>query len=137
MPARDPSNEWRVKWFDLAVESAVKMIVHETEVDVISAPCFIATKMEAFCDRGGGDYVGSHDVEDMIAVIDGIAGILDDVSSSPEDLRRFIAESIDALLQNSAFVEALPGHLPPDEGSQQRLPLVRQRLEDLANLEQG
>jgi hypothetical protein len=31
----------------------------------------LATKMEALKGRGGGDYVASHDMEDIITVLDG------------------------------------------------------------------
>ncbi len=39
-------------------------------VRMIRAPVFIATKLEAFHGRGGGDYLASHDLEDLVAVID-------------------------------------------------------------------
>ncbi|MCK4690308.1 MAG: hypothetical protein KAT20_00755 [Desulfuromonadales bacterium] len=32
---------------------------------------FIATKLEAFFGRGNGNYWGSHDLEDIMTVIDG------------------------------------------------------------------
>jgi hypothetical protein len=37
----------------------------------VSAPYFLATKLEAFDGRGSGDYLTSHDIEDLVAVIDG------------------------------------------------------------------
>ena len=58
---------------------------------------------------------------------------------SPADLRKLsreelpkVADEIRALLGNSSFLEALPGHLPGDDASQARLPLIRERLRQLA-----
>ena len=38
---------------------------------MVTAPYFMATKIEAFYGRGGDDFLGSHDMEDIITVIDG------------------------------------------------------------------
>ena len=40
-------------------------------IRVVTAPYFVATKLEAFRGRGRGDYISSHDLEDLLAVIDG------------------------------------------------------------------
>jgi len=44
---------------------------------LITAPVFIATKLEAFHDRGGGDFLVSHDLEDVVTVIDGRPALID------------------------------------------------------------
>jgi hypothetical protein len=36
----------------------------------------VATKLEAFLKRGGGDYIASHDLEDIVTVVDGSQGRL-------------------------------------------------------------
>jgi len=33
---------------------------------------FLATKFAAFDGRGKGDYMASHDLEDIVAVVDGV-----------------------------------------------------------------
>ena len=43
----------------------------ETVIRAITAPYFLATKLEAFHARGKGDVFASHDLKDVIAVIDG------------------------------------------------------------------
>lgn len=39
------------------------------QVRVVNVPVFLATKFEAFGDRGGGDYVADSDIEDVITVL--------------------------------------------------------------------
>ncbi len=52
------------RWYALAAETAQGVTLpSETQILVITAPAFVATKLEAFAGRGGGDYRYSHDLE--------------------------------------------------------------------------
>ena len=88
---------------------------------VVTAPFFLGTKLEAFKGRGQNDYFASHDLEDLIAVIDGRASLLDEVQHAPKELRAYIADAIHKLIGRQEFVDALPGYLLPDLASQARL----------------
>lgn len=98
----------------------------------LSAPLFLATKLAAFDGRGRGDYQASHDMEDLIAVVDGRARIVDEVAATEPGLARHLANRFVRLLDDPDFDEALPGLLPPDPASQQRRTTVRARLEAIA-----
>lgn len=41
------------------------------EIRLVSAPYFLGTKLEAFLGRGDGDFMGSHDLEDVVSLLDG------------------------------------------------------------------
>ena len=101
------------------------------QVRLITAPYFLATKLEAFLGRGKNDFRTSHDLEDIVTVIDGRPEIVDEVPLAASDLRTFLSDEIRALLSNREFREALPGHLLPDAASQQRLGLVVNRMQQL------
>jgi hypothetical protein len=98
---------------------------------LISPACFLATKLEAFANRGRGDFL-SHDLEDAIAVVDGRPTIEREVESAPSEVRDFLAREIARLLTNNAFVESLPAQLCGDSASQARLPGLRERLYRIA-----
>jgi hypothetical protein len=53
-------------------------------VRVVTPTFFIATKLDAFHGRGGGDVVASHDLEDIIAVVDAASGVVTD--QTPGDI---------------------------------------------------
>ena len=93
---------------------------------------FVATKLEAFRGRGQGDYAASHDLEDVITVVDGRSELVQEVKAAEEDVRSFIASEVGHLLSTRAFTDALPGFLLPDAASQRRVPTVRRRLGQLA-----
>jgi predicted nucleotidyltransferase len=119
------------RWYAPALDSAERIKVVEANIRVITAPYFLATKLEAFHGRGGNDFRASHDLEDIVAVSDGRAEIVDEVRLSAADLRNYLGEEFRALLSNRDFREALPGHLLPDAASQQRLGLVVSRMQQL------
>jgi hypothetical protein len=107
-------------------------IANDLTVRVISVAYFLATKLEAFGDGRRGDYFSSHDIEDIIAVIDGRPTIEADVSSAPARVQSFLRERFRTLLADPDFVDAVAGHLPGDSGSQARLPLVLARMRALS-----
>jgi len=120
------------RWYSPAIGAAQTATVGRHSIRVVTAPYFIATKLEAFYGRGGQDYRASHDLEDIIAVIDGRSELIAEVRAAHADVRDYIAAQATALLRTRAFLDALPGHLAPDVSSQGRLPLLRSRLEGLS-----
>jgi hypothetical protein len=92
----------------------------------------LRSKLEAFHGRGGNDITLSHDLEDIIAVIDGRAEIVTEVAEADQTVRKYIASEIGALLENEDFVEALSGFLLPDAASQALRPLLEERLRAIA-----
>jgi hypothetical protein len=116
------------QWYLDAIETAQTFRIAGHAVRIVTPPLFLATKLEAFHGRGGDDILSSHDLEDIIAVIDGRPEIVDDVAHAAAGVRAYIASEIQALLDNPDFVEALAGFLLPDPASQARRRLLEERL---------
>jgi hypothetical protein len=136
MPDREQILGFSNRWYSSAREQAAWHVIGSAADDrirVIGAPHFVATKLDSFRGRAAGDFY-HHDMEDLVAVVDGREELLDELASSSEALRSFVGEEIAALLREAAFVEALPGHLAGDRASQARLPIVEQRLRAIAAL---
>jgi hypothetical protein len=79
----------------------------------------------------------SHDLEDIVTVIDGRSEIVDEVRVAPADLQNYLSAEFRAFLSNRDFLEALAGHLLHDAASQQRLGLVVTRIQQLVVKGQG
>jgi hypothetical protein len=122
-------------WYKPALESA---IVHELESDlrvrVVTAVYFCATKLEAFAGRGKNDYQSSHDLEDLMTVVDGRAELVEEIHAGAADVRAYIAAEIKKLLAIREFLDALPGYLLPDPASQARVSVFLERLNKIAAL---
>ena len=95
---------------------------------------FLATKHAAYHDRGRGDFYGSADLEDIIAVIDGRDNIVQEIAECDAALRSYVTGSIAALSADSDFQDALSGMLAGDEAGQARLPGLRTKLNQIADL---
>ena len=121
------------RWYALAVNTARDLTLPSgTAIRVITAPAFVATKLEAFAGRGGGDHLFSHDLSDVISVIDGRDELLVEVLQAPTVLQTYLVRQMSALLATRAFRDSLPGHLPADAASQARLPDLLARMQRLA-----
>lgn len=103
-------------------------------IRVIQAPVFIGTKLEAFHGRGAGDYLFSHDLGDILSVVDGRESLIEECRQAPQPLRAYLAAQFTALLADRRFLNALPGHLPGDAISQDRLPDLQAKMLQIAGL---
>ena len=121
------------RWYPLAVAGAErKLLPSGTTIRLIGAAAFMATKFEAFADRGRNDLLGSHDAEDIINLVDGRPELVADVASAPHELRSYLAERCGMWLVRPEFTDALTGMIAPDEALAERVQTVLQRLTLLA-----
>jgi hypothetical protein len=120
------------RWYPAAIETAQTWQIAGHDVRIVTPALFVATKLEAFRGRGGDDVFASHDVEDIVAVVDGRREIVDDVAVADEQVREYIAGEVRSLLDNPDFLEALPGFLLPDAASQARRGILEERLRILS-----
>ena len=67
MPLNEKILGFTNRWYRAAMESSFKVrLSTDLEIRAVTAPIFIATKLEAFKGRGKGDFFGSHDLEDFV-----------------------------------------------------------------------
>jgi predicted nucleotidyltransferase len=128
------------RWYPLGLQTAQPITLPSgVEITAINAPCFCATKLEAFADRGNTsagepDYLGSHDMGDFIAVIDGRATLLLEIQQSAPDLRDYLVQRANALVNDPRFMRSVDGHVQPDIVSQLRVPMIKNTFLALAAL---
>jgi hypothetical protein len=121
------------RWYAPALSAARVVELSTGRIRLIRSEYFLATKLDAFHGRGEDDIVGSHDLEDAIAVIDGRAEVTTEVRTAAADVRHYLAREFASLLAARAFLDALPGFLLPDPASQARQPLLLKRLREIAD----
>ncbi len=120
------------RWYPRVMELS-EMVALPTgqRLRLISAPVFLLTKFDAFRSRATTDLILSHDLEDIVAVLDGRDSLEEEIASSPADVREAIQENVNQLLGNSRALESMSAFLPGDAASQARLPDLFARLERL------
>lgn len=112
MPSEDspigPANKWFKKGFDDLWSAKAE----EESIKILSAPCFLASKFEAFHNRGL-DYRTSHDFEDIIFVLDNRSTIVPEIKSTKDEIRQFIKSELGKILSNPHQEEIISSHINP------------------------
>ena len=132
MPISDAVLGFSNRWYESAMREAAMVQLADGLIIRLVAPVhFIATKLVAFDDRGRGDYLESHDLEDVLAVVDGRPELVDELAQAEPSLRAYVATVVARLTADAGFLNALPGLII--EGSPaERMPVVLGRLKTIA-----
>lgn len=119
------------RWYHTALETARDVkLVSGVSIRVVDPAHFIATKLEAYKGRGRGDPLGSHDIEDILTVVDGRFELAKDLAESDSLLTEYVAEELGKLLQLIDFEYAVQSIANNDD---QRETLLFNRLEEIVN----
>ena len=132
MPDNEDILGFSNRWYRTAIDTAEKHSIGDIEIRVVSAPLFLATKLEAHHGRSEGDYMGSHDLEDILAVVDGRPTIIKDCFTAPDDVKAYLRDNFATLLADDEFINVLPGFVDPSGGSA-RAEVIKARLQGLVN----
>jgi hypothetical protein len=137
MPMQGAALGFSNQWYEAATANALQIQLDGLTLHVVTAAYFLATKLDAFKDRGKNDYYASHDLEDVIAVMDGRPGLMDELRNASPDVQQYIAEVVGELLAHEEFCACLPGYLLPDAANQARLPRLFETLQKISDLARG
>lgn len=114
------------RWLPEALNTSVETKVGTSKkVRIISPGCFLATKLDAFRSRGRNDCLGSHDLEDLVMVIDGCSKIGSHVQATSQEMRSYIVGEFRNLVSQRAFLESLDGHVSEFERAEIVLARIR------------
>lgn len=114
MPAENSvigaSNSWYAPGFK---DLKTVVIGNNLRIQILSAPYFLATKFEAFKNRGFNDYRGSHDFEDIIFVLDNRTTIVNEILNANKEVRSYLKKEILFLKNHKNADEILSMHIHP------------------------
>lgn len=124
-------------WYESAVKQATQHFLSpDLDILLITSPYFLATKIEAFESRGNGDFYGSHDLEDVITLLDGREVLFDEISASESDLKSYLVKKFKEYQKNTYFINALPGHLSPYQtGTDERVERLEKIISKIAEIQ--
>lgn len=129
MPVQPEVLGFSNRWYPYAVETAESVeLTPGLNIRLVSAVGFIATKLEAFAGRGAGDFLTSHDIEDVLNIVDGREELMAEMADAPTDLRHAVASAFQKLLSDPDFENVLPGLIAESD----RADLIMQRLKAMS-----
>lgn len=135
MPVEGAVFGFRNSWFAHAVADTMPIELEPgLTIRIAAAPPFLAMKWEAFGDRGGSAWYGDADVEDIVHVVSGRPGIVDEVAAAPPELRAFVAAQTRRLLDAGVAEAVIGGALPDVWQLPGLIDAVRRRFEAIAAL---
>lgn len=117
-----PSN----RWYKIGFEDIRVAKVKDQEINILSAPCYLSTKFEAFNSRGK-DCRTSHDMEDIIYVIDNRISIVEEVNTTDERIHSFLKNELLKIVNNGLLTEVLIAHLHPLMAAE-RIQIVEEKI---------
>ncbi len=114
-------------WYAKAIENAQSYsLTDDLEIRLVSPPFFVATKLEAYLGRGNDDPMLSHDLEDILNLVDGREELVEEIRETDEGVRSYIIEHIGKLQGHRDFEYAVQGNFRGNTG---RAELIYERLE--------
>jgi predicted nucleotidyltransferase len=100
------------KWYpEEGYKNALKYRIDEARViKILAAPYFIATKLEAFNNRGKNDGRTSTDFEDIVFVLENRFSIWEELNVAPDDVKNYLKDVLRQLLKTPHFEEWINSH---------------------------
>ena len=122
LPVREEVLGWKSRWFEE---------IEGTPVRVVSPPFFVALKLEAFEDRGRGDFVGSTDFEDVICLFNGRGTLVNEIMAEPI-VCPAISEKFATYLGNPDIEDAVMGFVQTESRPEDRFAAIMSAFRKLA-----
>lgn len=133
MPLEEKILGFSNRWYASAVRSRrTRVLSGGAAVHHIDAPHFLATKLEAFCTRGSGDFCASSDLEDVVRVVDGRPSLEEELARASPELQGRVRRQLADCIADRFFVEGLPEYFPRSDRSPARTRHLLDRLGLLA-----
>lgn len=104
------TNRWYKPGFDFLEQTTLPDGI---DIAILSAPYFLATKIEAFNNRGNVDFYGSHDFEDIIYLLDNRTNLIEEILKSDELVQKFIKVELTKIKNHPQANEILAMHIHP------------------------
>lgn len=101
-------------------------------INLLPLPYFLATKFDAFFDRGIKDLYASHDYEDIVYLFNHSSDITEQVLNSEISVKTYLIECASKIIDSPRLQEAIAANLYY-EAQDQRFELIMTKLTKLAN----
>jgi len=120
------------RWFEQGFKYAFKFDLDDLQIRLLPLPYFLATKFDAFFDRGIHDLFASHDYEDIVYLFNYSSSISDQALNSDSEVKSYLMECTSKIIENRNLKEAIIGNLFYD-GQDERYNMIIKKLSNIAN----
>lgn len=122
-----PSNRWFMPGF----EKAYSLELDNVTIKLMPLPFFLASKMEAFFDRGMKDLYGSHDFEDIVYIFNYTNTLVDQIQQTGGEVAGYLKACLVRMMQDEIRA-VIPGHLFY-ESADERFEIILEKMKAIVN----
>lgn len=122
-----PSNRWFMPGFT----QAYPLDLDEITIRLMPLPYFLASKMEAFFDRGVNDLYASHDLEDILYLFNYTTDLAEQVILADSQVVNYLKACVQRIMSDEKITAAIPAHLFY-ETADERLEIIYQQMKRIA-----
>ena len=136
LPVREEVLGWKSEWFEQALHAAQTVDIEGHVVKVVTAPFFVALKLEAFEDRGREDFITSTDFEDVICLFNGRPGLVEEIISEAV-VCNGIRTKFSRYVKNADLEDAVLGFVQTENAPEERFCTIMSAFQRLAGGDGG
>jgi len=116
MPTSEDILGFSNKWYPAAFANSIRVhLENGLSIRIFSAPYFLATKLEAFVDRGENEGRFSSDFEDVVHVLNNRQSVWEEISNADEPVKQYLKLEFSKLLNQKYIDEWISVHLEYNE----------------------
>lgn len=132
MPTSEKILGFANRWYKEAASKSIQIKLPEgPEINIFPAVYFLASKIEAYKDRGKGDGRASTDFEDIVFILNNRTNIWEEMSQTEGELNKYFLAEFSKLLKESYIDEWISSHLEYNE--QKRVDFIISSLSEFTN----
>lgn len=102
-----PSNRWFMPGF----QKSFSLKVEDVSIRLMPLPYFLASKMEAFFDRGTQDLYASHDLEDILYIFNYTMNLVEQILANDDEVIAYLKGCAERMMSDTKIREVMPAHL--------------------------
>ena len=122
------------RWYAPGIASSIHYdLGSNLPIRIFTLPYYLATKLEALADRGMSDIRLSKDFEDIVFCLFYRADIAQIITQAPTEVKHYICQSIQQLLQHPNIDEAIYATLPGGEVLMENVAKVKAAMKSVVD----
>lgn len=118
------------KWFEKGFKNLQTITINGINIQILTFPYFLATKFEAYNNRGKTDARTSKDFEDIVFLLNNVKKLHEKIREADEELQQFLKNAFKNILESTLELEALRTHLSY-ESEDDRFDIIISKLKSL------
>lgn len=132
MPTSEEILGFANRWYKEAASKSIQIKLPEgPEINIFPAVYFLASKIEAYKDRGKGDGRASTDFDDIVFILNNRTNIWEEMAQTEGELNKYLLAEFSKLLKESYIDEWISSHLEYNE--QKRVEFIIGSLSEFTN----